>query len=125
MCPSTGMSYALPEPNTFSFNSPKGACPTCTGLGELKVVNHEKLFQDKDKSLFDNLEELFETLKSSSRIEKQLEAIFVKHNVDQKVAFKKLPQALIDDVMNGLKETLNLDLKFASVKKHIKSILKD
>lgn len=88
MCPSTGMSYALPEPNTFSFNSPKGACPTCTGLGELKVVNHEKLFQDKDKSLFDNLEELFETLKSSSRIEKQLEAIFVKHNVDQKVAFK-------------------------------------
>ena len=120
MCPSTGMSYALPEPNTFSFNSPKGACPTCTGLGELKVVNHEKLFQDKDKSLFDNLEELFETLKSSSRIEKQLEAIFVKHNVDQKVAFKKLPQALIDDVMNGLKETLNLDLKFASVKKTYK-----
>jgi excinuclease ABC subunit A len=120
MCPSTGMSYALPEPNTFSFNSPKGACQTCTGLGELKVVNHEKLFQDREKSLFDNLDELFEALKSSSRIEKQLEAIFVKHNIDQKVAFKKLPQALIDDVMNGLKETLNVDLKFASVKKTYK-----
>ncbi len=120
MCPSTGISYALPEPNTFSFNSPKGACPTCTGLGELKVVNNEKLFQDKDKSLFDNLEELFEALKTSSRIEKQLEAIFVKHNVDEKVAFKKLPKALIDDVMNGLKETLNVDLKFASVKKTYK-----
>ena len=120
MCASTGMSYALPEPNTFSFNSPKGACSTCTGLGELKVVNTEKLFQDPTKSMFDNLEELFETLKSSSRIEKQLDAIFVKYNVDQKTAFKKLPQELIDDVMNGLKETLNVDLKFASVKKTYK-----
>lgn len=120
MCATTGVSYALPEPNTFSFNSPKGACSTCTGLGELKVVNHEKIFQDKDKSLFDNLEELFEALKTSSRIEKQLEAIFVKHNVDQKTIFKKLPQELLDDVMNGLKETLNVDLKFASVKKTYK-----
>jgi excinuclease ABC subunit A len=120
MCATTGMSYALPEPNTFSFNSPKGACPTCTGLGDLKVVNIDKLFQEKDKSMFDNLEELFETLKSSSRIEKQLDAIFVKHNVDQKTAFKKLPQELIDDVMNGLTETLNVDLKFASVKKTYK-----
>lgn len=120
MCAATGVSYALPEPNTFSFNSPKGACPTCTGLGELKVVNNDKLFQDKNKSLFDNLEELFETLKSSSRIEKQLETIFVKYSVDVKTPFKKLPQELIDDVMNGLKETLNVDLKFASVKKTYK-----
>ena len=120
MCATSGMSYALPEPNTFSFNSPKGACPTCTGLGELKVVNTEKLFQDPTKSMFDNLEELFEALKSSSRIEKQLDAIFVKYNVDSKTAFKKLPQELIDDVMNGLKETLNVDLKFASVKKTYK-----
>ena len=90
MCATSGMSYALPEPNTFSFNSPKGACPTCTGLGELKVVNTEKLFQDPTKSMFDNLEELFEALKSSSRIEKQLDAIFVKYNVDSKTAFKKL-----------------------------------
>ncbi|WP_282631067.1 excinuclease ABC subunit UvrA [Empedobacter sedimenti] len=120
MCATSGMSYALPEPNTFSFNSPKGACLTCTGLGELKVVNTEKLFQDPTKSMFDNLEELFEALKSSSRIEKQLDAIFVKYNVDPKTAFKKLPQELIDDVMNGLKETLNVDLKFASVKKTYK-----
>ena len=120
MCAATGVSYALPEPNTFSFNSPKGACPTCTGLGELKVVNNDKLFQDKNKSLFDNLEELFETLKSSSRIEKQLETIFVKYSVDVKTPFKKLPQELVDDVMNGLKETLNVDLKFASVKKTYK-----
>src|SRR5690606_721048 len=43
MCPTTGISYPTPEPNTFSFNSPKGACPTCNGLGELKVVNIDKV----------------------------------------------------------------------------------
>ena len=41
MCPSTGLSYEDPEPNTFSFNSPYGACPKCNGLGEIAVVDKE------------------------------------------------------------------------------------
>ena len=120
MCPTTGSSFALPEPNTFSFNSPKGACPTCTGLGELKEVNLDKLFADPKKSLNDNLEEVFDILKNTSRIEKQIEGIYVKHNVDQKTKFKDLPKELIEHVLNGLTETLNVDLKFASVKKTYK-----
>ena len=36
MCPTTGMSYAEPAPHTFSFNSPKGWCATCRGLGRVK-----------------------------------------------------------------------------------------
>ena len=43
MCPTTGLSYEDPEPNTFSFNSPYGACPKCNGLGEIAVVDKEKL----------------------------------------------------------------------------------
>ena len=35
MCPSTGLSYPNPEPNNFSFNSPKGACPECNGIGSI------------------------------------------------------------------------------------------
>ena len=35
MCPTSGLSYPEPEPNLFSFNSPRGACPTCNGLGEI------------------------------------------------------------------------------------------
>ncbi len=35
MCPETGISYPNPEPNSFSFNSPKGACSTCNGLGKV------------------------------------------------------------------------------------------
>ena len=37
MCPETGLSYPLPAPHTFSFNSPSGWCPCCKGLGKVKV----------------------------------------------------------------------------------------
>ncbi len=120
MCPTTGTSYALPEPNTFSFNSPKGACPTCAGLGELKEVNHEKLIADPKKSLRDNLSELFEVLKNTSRVEKQIEYIFIKHQVEEKTPYNKLPEALIQDLFHGVVENLNVELKFASVKKTYK-----
>ena len=43
MCPSSGISYPLPEPNTFSFNSPKGMCPHCNGLGEVQEINLSKI----------------------------------------------------------------------------------
>ena len=42
MCPITGMSYAEPAPHTFSFNSPKGWCPTCRGLGRVKGGDEAK-----------------------------------------------------------------------------------
>jgi excinuclease ABC subunit A len=51
MCKDTGLSYALPEPNAFSFNSPKGACPHCNGLGHLKKVNLAKLIPDTEISI--------------------------------------------------------------------------
>ncbi len=51
MCPTTGISYPDPEPNNFSFNSPKGACPTCNGIGSLYKVNVDKLIPDKSKSI--------------------------------------------------------------------------
>ena len=41
MCPSSGISYPNPEPNTFSFNSPKGMCPECKGLGIQYKVNEK------------------------------------------------------------------------------------
>lgn len=51
MCPSTGISYPNPEPNNFSFNSPKGACPVCNGLGSLHKVNVNKLIPDTKLSI--------------------------------------------------------------------------
>ena len=51
MCPTTGISYEDPEPNTFSFNSPFGACPKCNGLGEISVIDMNKLIPDPSLSI--------------------------------------------------------------------------
>lgn len=51
MCPTTGISYPEPEPSLFSFNSPYGACPTCSGLGEVSEVDMEKIIPDPKLSI--------------------------------------------------------------------------
>ncbi len=53
MCPTTGVAFEDPEPNTFSFNSPKGACPRCNGLGEEAVFDIEKIVPDDKLSIRD------------------------------------------------------------------------
>ena len=51
MCPTTGAAFEEPEPHTFSFNSPKGACPECNGLGEKAVFDLAKIAPDLNLSL--------------------------------------------------------------------------
>lgn len=53
MCVDTGISYEEPSPNSFSFNSPYGACPTCKGLGSVYTVNLEAVIPDRNKSIRD------------------------------------------------------------------------
>lgn len=51
ICPTTGISYPEPEPNLFSFNSPYGACPVCTGIGVVKIADLKKVIPDTSKSI--------------------------------------------------------------------------
>jgi excinuclease ABC subunit A len=51
MCPTSGISYPEPEPSLFSFNSPYGACPACSGLGEVSEVDLSKIIPDPKKSI--------------------------------------------------------------------------
>lgn len=51
MCPTSGISYDDPAPNSFSFNSPYGACPKCNGLGEIAEVSQKKIIPDPSKSI--------------------------------------------------------------------------
>ncbi|MBQ5831383.1 MAG: excinuclease ABC subunit UvrA [Alistipes sp.] len=51
MCPSTGVAFEDPAPHTFSFNSPQGACPRCSGLGTEAVFDRDKRVPDPNKSL--------------------------------------------------------------------------
>lgn len=51
MCPTTGISYDEPAPNTFSFNSPYGACPKCNGLGSIPEIDIKIVIPDPEKSI--------------------------------------------------------------------------
>ena len=51
ICPSSGVSYDKPEPNTFSFNSPKGMCKKCKGLGVIQEINRNKIIPDENLSI--------------------------------------------------------------------------
>ena len=53
MCPSTGVAFEDPAPHTFSFNSPQGACPRCSGLGVEAVFDIRKIIPDENRSLRD------------------------------------------------------------------------
>lgn len=117
MCPTTGISYPSPEPNSFSFNSPKGACPTCNGLGELKEVNLDKVFPDHNRSLKNGMIAPLEELKNTSRLKKQIESIYAKYGESPDTPFKKLKKELVHDILYGLKETVDVQLKFADVNK--------
>ena len=51
ICPTSGISYPEPEPNTFSFNSPYGACPKCNGIGSIAELDMSKIIPDTSKSI--------------------------------------------------------------------------
>jgi len=51
MCEDTGISYEEPSPNSFSFNSPYGACPTCKGLGQVYTVDMDTIIPDDGLSI--------------------------------------------------------------------------
>jgi len=51
MCPTSGISYPEPEPNLFSFNSPYGACQSCSGLGEVSEIDQEKVIPNPKLSI--------------------------------------------------------------------------
>ncbi|MCB0845470.1 MAG: excinuclease ABC subunit UvrA, partial [Bacteroidetes bacterium] len=51
MDPESGISYDIPSPNSFSFNSPYGACPTCNGLGQIFEVDMEALVPNPSLSI--------------------------------------------------------------------------
>ena len=65
MCPTTGEAFEEPAPHTFSFNSPKGACPECNGLGERAVFDMAKIIPDDSLSLRDGAIEPFGKYKNN------------------------------------------------------------
>jgi excinuclease ABC subunit A len=119
MCPKTGISYPEPEPNNFSFNSPKGACPKCSGLGALYQVNENKIIPDRSLSIAKGGLAPYPDNKKNW-IYKQLELIAQKFDFKLTDALEKVPEAAIEMILYGGKETLEVDSKNLGVKRNYK-----
>ena len=110
MCPSTGLAYQEPEPNTFSFNSPKGACPKCDGLGSVKEVNLEKIMPDPKVSIRKGGFVPIGPYKKNWMFG-QLEIIATKYGFTLDTAVGEVPAAALEIILHGANEVLTLEHK--------------
>jgi excinuclease ABC subunit A len=119
MCPTSGISYPEPEPNTFSFNSPKGACKTCQGLGVAQAVNFKKIAPNSNLSIkkggFVPLGEY-----KSTWIFKQLENIGQKFGFTLDTPLKNISEEAMKIIMDGTTESFEVFSKVAGVTKSYK-----
>ena len=116
MCPTTGISYPSPEPNTFSFNSPKGMCVSCNGLGHVYEVNESKIFPNKKLSIQSGgIAPLGEYKKSWAF--KQLETISKRHEFELTDPISKIPDDALSIILYGGSEQFEIDSKTLGVKR--------
>lgn len=119
MCPTTGISYQNPEPNLFSFNSPKGACPHCNGLGHVDEINLKKIIPNPKLSIkAGGLAPLGEY--KNSWIFKQLETIGERFGFKMTDAIEKIPEDAMEIILYGGREKFNIESKTLGVTKEYK-----
>jgi excinuclease ABC subunit A len=107
MCPSTGISYNEPAPHTFSFNSPQGACPKCSGLGEINEVDISKIIPDDRKSIRSGGIEPLGAYRNAL-IFWQLEAVAEKYGFTLETPIREIPAAAFEKILYGSDETFKL-----------------
>ena len=105
MCPESGIAYSEPAPHNFSFNSPKGYCPHCMGLGYVSQIDNDKLFPNKELSIAEGGIEPLGKYKAVS-VFMQLEALCALYDCDLKTPIKDLPEELIQKIVNGSDDNL-------------------
>ncbi|MEI6695237.1 MAG: excinuclease ABC subunit UvrA [Bacteroidota bacterium] len=114
MCPVTGIAYSEPEPNSFSFNSPYGACPHCNGLGEIAEMDFNKIIPDKTKSIHQGGIIPIGAHKTSW-IFKQLEAIAEKHKFSLDTPIEDVPEEAMNSILYGSDEVLKVKNDYLGV----------
>ncbi len=119
MCPSSGISYPNPEPNNFSFNSPKGMCPKCKGLGKLYEVNLNKLVPNPKLSIKQGALAPHGPQKSNW-IFKQLELIAERFNFKLSDTFESIPQEAKDVIFFGGNEKFDIASKALGITRSYK-----
>ncbi len=114
MCPTTGIAYPNPEPNTFSFNSPKGACSKCNGLGITQEINPKKVIPDDTISIKSGgIIPLGD--QKNSWIFKQLENIAERYKFKLSDPINKISKEAMHIILNGGNETFTIKSKTIGV----------
>jgi len=114
MCPSTGLSYDEPEPNTFSFNSPYGACPKCNGLGTITEIDLNKIIPDRSASIRKGAIAPLGEYKNTW-IFKQIEAIGEKYGFDLNTPIREIPDQAINVILYGSDEVFRVKNDYLGV----------
>lgn len=107
MDPATGLSYSEPAPHNFSFNSPQGACPKCKGLGQVNLLDMDRIVPDPSLSIYNGGIVALGKYKNSL-IFWQIEALCEKHGVTIKTPIRDIPEEAMDEIMNGTEERLQI-----------------
>lgn len=105
MCPTSGISYATPAPNDFSFNSPKGCCHKCHGTGFVTQVDIDKIIPNKNLSIKEGAIAPLGKSKSSL-IFTQIATICETGGYSIDTPVKDLPDDIIDIIINGSEERI-------------------
>ena len=108
MCPTTGISYSDPAPNTFSFNSPQGACPRCKGLGYINEIDMAKVIPDTKKSIHEGGIVPLGKYKNQM-IFWQIDAILHKHDCDLKTPIADIPDECMNEILYGSLESVRIN----------------
>ncbi len=107
MCPTSGISYNEPAPHSFSFNSPRGACKKCNGLGAISEMDISKIIPNPDTSIKKGgIEPLGPYRKSL--IFWQLEAIAAKYGFNLGTPLRDIPEAAMNTILYGSEESFKL-----------------
>lgn len=108
MCPTTGISYGDPAPNTFSFNSPQGACPRCKGLGYINEIDLEKVIPNRKLSIHDGAIVPLGKYKNQM-IFWQIDAILKKYDLDIKTPIDEIPDEALNEILYGSLDNVRID----------------
>ena len=135
MCPTTGISYGDPAPNTFSFNSPQGACPRCKGLGYINEIDLSKVIPNRKHSIHDGGIVPLGKYKNQM-IFWQISAILANYECDIKTPIEEIPEEALNEILYGTLEPVRIDkelvhtssdyfVDYDGVIKYLRSVMDD
>ncbi|MBP5189356.1 MAG: excinuclease ABC subunit UvrA [Bacteroidales bacterium] len=110
MDPDTGISYPEPEPNTFSFNSPYGACPKCNGLGEISEIDLKKIIPDPKKSIRDGGLDVLGKYSSTNYLYRQLERLGQYYHFTIDDPLENLSEEAMNVILYGTSDYMGIQM---------------